>query len=58
MSIKKKRYEPPAIIFEADIETSAGTSESFLGPSMIDPLKAESLGMDWPFESDFPDPED
>lgn len=57
MSIPKKDYEPPAIIFEADIETSAGISNK-LGPNMIDPLKAESLGMDWPFESDFPDPED
>jgi len=58
MPTEKKLYEPPAIIFEADIETSAGTSESLIGPNIIDPLKAESLGMDWPIEVDFPDPED
>ncbi len=56
MSTKKKTYVPPAIIYEADVETSAGTSG--IGPSIIDPLKAESLGMDWPIEADFPDPED
>ncbi len=58
MSTKKKTYVPPAIIYEADVETSAGISESVVGPNIIDPLKAESLGMDWPIEADFPDPED
>jgi hypothetical protein len=58
MLTKKKTYVPPAIIFEADIETSAGTSQSYIGPNIMDPLKAESLGMDWPMEADFPDPED
>lgn len=56
MPKEKKPYEPPAIIFEADIETSAGSPG--IGPTIIDPLKAESLGMDWPIEVDFPDPED
>jgi len=58
MPKEKKPYEPPTIIFEADIETSAGMSEGEVGPIIINPLKAESLGMDWPIEVDFPDPED
>jgi hypothetical protein len=57
MPKEKKPYEPPAIIFEADIETSAGVSDK-LGPNLMDQLKAESLGMGWPIEADFPDPVD
>lgn len=57
MSKPKKIYEPPAIIFEADVETSAGTSDGF-GPNPLDPLKAESLGLDWPVESDFLTPKE
>lgn len=57
MSKPKKIYEPPAIIFEADVETSAGTSDGF-SPNPLDPLKAESLGLDWPVESDFLTPKE
>lgn len=56
MSKPKKTYEPPAIIFEADIETSAGSNG--FGPNPLDPLKAESLGLDWPVESDFLTPKE
>ena len=57
MSTMKKIYEPPAIIFEADIETSAGISDGY-GANMVDPLRAESLGLDWPVESDFLTPKE
>jgi hypothetical protein len=52
----KQDYVPPAIIFEADIETNAG-SGSF-GPTTLDPLDAELRGWNWPVESDYLPPKE
>jgi hypothetical protein len=56
MTEPKQDYEPPAIIFEADIVTKAGS-----GPfdvNTIDPLEAELRGWDWPVESDYLTPKE
>jgi len=56
MKEPKQIYEPPQIIFEADMVTNAGGSA--IGPQTIDPLDAEARGMDWPIESDFLTPKE
>jgi len=53
----KQVYEPPKIIFEADMEANAGISNP-ISPQTIDPLDAEARGMDWPIESDFLTPKE
>ena len=57
MKDPKQDYEPPEIIFEADMEANAGISNTF-GPTTLDPLEAEARGMDWPVESDFLTPKE
>ncbi len=57
MTESKPPYAPPAIIFEADIETSAGVS-SPLGKTTLNPLDAELRGWDWPVESDYLTPKE
>ena len=57
MTEPKQDYEPPAIIFEADIETNAGGG-SPVSPQTIDPLDAELRGWDWPVESDYLTPKE
>jgi hypothetical protein len=56
MTDSKRDYEPPAIIFEADIETNAGSRA--LGPTIVDPLETELRGWDWPVESDYLTPKE
>ena len=57
MTESKPSYAPPAIIFEADIETSAGVSGP-LGKTTLNPLEAEIRGLDWPVETDFLTPKE
>ncbi len=56
MTEDKQDYEPPAIIFEADIEANAGIST--VGPIIVDPLDADVKGWDWPVESDYLTPKE
>ncbi len=57
MTEDKQDYEPPAIIFEADIETNAGISSPF-NSFTLDPLETELRGWDWPVESDYLTPKE
>ena len=57
MTEPKQDYVPPAIIFEADIETNAGVSGR-VNSTTIDPLEAELRGWDWPVESDYLTPKE
>ena len=57
MTEPKRDYEPPAIIFEADIETNAGSTGP-ITPITVDPLEAELRGWDWPIESDYLTPKE
>lgn len=57
MTDPKQDYVPPAIIFEADIETNAGVSGR-VNSTTIDPLDAELRGWDWPVESDYLTPKE
>lgn len=56
MTDSKRDYEPPAIIFEADIEAKAGSGP--FDATTIDPLEAELRGWDWPVESDYLTPKE
>ncbi len=56
MTETKKDYVPPAIIFEADMETNAGSRS--IGPTTLNPLEAELRGWDWPVESDYLTPKE
>ncbi|MDX9851146.1 MAG: hypothetical protein RBT01_11600 [Anaerolineaceae bacterium] len=56
MTEPRQDYVPPAIIFEADIETNAGPSP--VPPIILDPLEAELRGWDWPVESDYITPKE
>ncbi len=58
MTEPKQDYEPPAIIFEADIETKAGSRVIGTQPQTIDPLETELRGWDWPVESDYLTPKE
>jgi hypothetical protein len=57
MTEHKQDYEPPAIIFEADIETNAGISGP-VNSFTLDPLETELRGWDWPVESDYLTPKE
>ena len=57
MTEPKKAYEPPAITYDADIETNAGISNGF-GVTTLNPLEAEIRGLDWPVESDYLTPKE
>jgi hypothetical protein len=57
MTDSKRDYEPPAIIFEADIETNAGISGP-VNSFTLDPLETELRGWDWPVESDYLTPKE
>lgn len=57
MNDPKQDYEPPEIIFEADMEANAGGSPFDMN-NLPDPLDAEAHGFDWPIESDFLPPEE
>jgi len=56
MTDPKKDYVPPAITYEADLETNAGSPG--LGIITLDPLEAEARGFEWPVESDFLTPKE
>ena len=56
MNASKKDYDPPAIIFEADIETNAGSGA--FGPTTLNPIEAELHGWNWPVESDYLPPKE
>ena len=56
MTEPKKTYEPPAIIYDEDIETNAGSGG--LGIITLNPLEAEIRGLDWPVESDYLTPKE
>ncbi len=51
MTAEYQDYEPPAIIFEAEMEASAGSGR--FGPTLLDPLEAEIRGLNWPVETDY-----
>ena len=57
MTELKQDYVPPAIIFEADIETNAGSTGP-IPPITVDPLDAELRDWDWPVESDYLTPKE